>query len=66
MFLDWLEGQAMTGFSVSLTVILKVQVLVSPTPSVTFHWIVVMPFGKTAVLVVVPWLCAVPPLTPWG
>ena len=44
-------GQVSVGASRSFTMTRKVQVLVNPTPSVAFHWTVVMPLGKVAVLV---------------
>lgn len=54
------------GASMSLTTTRKVQVLVKPAASVALHWTVVAPLGKVALLLVLPLVCPVPPLTQMG
>lgn len=54
------------GISVSFTVTLKVHVLVSPTPSVTLHVTIVIPFWKVAMLLRPLATGVVPPLTHIG
>src|SRR5436190_23994507 len=60
----------MLGFSLSLTVRIKLHVAVLPAPSVTFQTTVVIPFGKTAparegVKLRSFWMTGVPQLSPY-
>lgn len=59
-------GQVILGISVSFTVTLKVQVLVSPAPSVTLHVTIVIPLGKVDILFAPLAVGVVPPLTQIG
>jgi hypothetical protein len=55
-------GQVKVGASVSLTVTLKVQVLVNPAPSVALQVTILAPFWNVAVLLAPLAVGEVPPL----
>lgn len=59
-------GQVIVGASVSFTVTRKVQILVSPAPSVVLHVTVLIPFWKVEVLLAPLAVGVVPPLIHWG
>jgi hypothetical protein len=56
-------GQVKVGASVSLTVTLKVQVLVNPAPSVALQVTILAPFWNVAMLLAPLAVGEVPPLT---